>query len=261
MADNVNTAIGLFQFAIDTLGYIQLAREFKDDFETHQLKLDIIQLRLSRWGEIANITQIDSLSKSSNENPSNLTSIMRILEEIHDRLCKARREAEKVQKKLDGSSASTLDPETCIPQDLAKTRARFKIFLNKRKAQMSKAHEGLKWVFYKKEHFDKFVANISELIDGLESIMPEGEREKLRLLSNEECKGISKANLEDLKDIVEGSGCDPWLESSVEEELNGRVVGTVINQSGNTGSTVGIHNGDNKGISYGAKSRQNNTFS
>ncbi|TGO79948.1 hypothetical protein BELL_0018g00010 [Botrytis elliptica] len=63
--DGVSTAISLFQFAVDTLGYIQLAREFKDDFETHQLKLDIIQLRLSRWGEIAGLTITSNPSKNA----------------------------------------------------------------------------------------------------------------------------------------------------------------------------------------------------
>ncbi|KAF7586052.1 hypothetical protein BBP40_009634 [Aspergillus hancockii] len=74
--DTANAAIGLFQFAIKTLGRIQLARGFQDDFETHQLKLDIIQLRLSPWGEIASITTIDK------NRTDNLASIKAVLGDI-----------------------------------------------------------------------------------------------------------------------------------------------------------------------------------
>lgn len=51
--DNVGSVISLFTFAVDCLGRIQLVRDFIHDFNTHQLKLDLIQLRLSRWGEAA----------------------------------------------------------------------------------------------------------------------------------------------------------------------------------------------------------------
>ncbi|KAF7931552.1 uncharacterized protein EAE98_004288 [Botrytis deweyae] len=238
--DGFSTAISLFQFAVDTLGYIQLAREFKDDFETHQLKLDIIQLRLSRWVKL-----LASLS-------------LAIPARMRDRLLSAQGEARRLQTKLDGKSSLPLDPESCLPTDLKKIRVRFMGFLGKRKCQASKVIEGIKWVFYKKDHFDKFVESICKLIDDLENIIPENDREKLRELSDEECMGISKSNLEELKEVVEG--CDPWLGSSVDEKLNNSGAGTVINQSHNTGSTVGIHNGDNKGISYGANSNQLNTF-
>ncbi|KAI9932531.1 hypothetical protein ASPWEDRAFT_33430 [Aspergillus wentii DTO 134E9] len=257
---NVETALSLFQFSIETLGRIQLAREFQDDFDTHQLKLDIIQLRLSRWGELAGISTVDNAQKNANESQhqATLTAVKTILGEIQDCLVKARREAEKLRKKLDLHGAEALDPESCLPIDLKKIRTRFMESLRKRKVQAVKVGESIKWVFYKKEHFDKFVANISELLDGLEKTIPEEDREKLRQLSDEECKGISKSNMEELKDIVEG--CDPWLESSVDEKLASGA-GTVINQSHNTGSTVGIHHGDNKGVSYGANSTQTNTFS
>ncbi|KAF7918342.1 hypothetical protein EAE99_008938 [Botrytis elliptica] len=234
--DGVSTAISLFQFAVDTLGYIQLAREFKDDFETHQLKLDIIQLRLSRWGEIAGLTITSNPSKNASGYTYDLASTP--------------------YKRNSWSYPGSLIERSAGSKK--KIRVRFMGFLGKRKCQASKVIEGIKWVFYKKDHFDKFVESICKLIDDLENIIPENDREKLRELSDEECMGISKSNLEELKEVVEG--CDPWLGSSVDEKLNNSGAGTVINQSHNTGSTVGIHNGDNKGISYGADSNQLNTF-
>lgn len=265
MAVSVGSALDLFQFALQTLGQIQLAREFQEDFEMYQLKLDIIQVRLSRWGAVAAIGTIDKAAKEENQRPqseegcgSTLTSVRDILNQIQDRLHKIGREANKLQKKLDVNGSQALDPHSCLPPDLEKLRSRFLNSIRKRKAELIKANEGIKWVFYKKDQFDKFVTNISGLLDSLEQTIPEDERPKLRVLSDEECKGISIANLEDLKDIV--AGCDPWLESVIDEKLNASNASTVINQSHNTGSTVGIHHGDNKGISYGANSTQSNTF-
>ncbi|KAF7886910.1 uncharacterized protein EAF02_003557 [Botrytis sinoallii] len=235
--DGVSTAISLFQLH-------STCKRIKDDFETHQLKLDIIQLRLSRWGEIAGLTITSNPSKNASGYTYDLASINEILGHIQDRLLSAQREARRLQTKLDGKSSLPLDPESCLPTDLKKIRVRFMGFLGKRKCQASKVIEGIKW-----DHFDKFVESICKLIDDLENKFPENDREKLRKLSDEECMGISKSNLEELKEVVEG--CDPWLGSSVDEKLNNSGAGTVINQSHNTGSTVGIHNGDNKGISYG----------
>ncbi|KAL4915971.1 prion-inhibition and propagation-domain-containing protein [Aspergillus aurantiobrunneus] len=262
--ENVSGAIGLYQFAIDTLGRIQLAQSFRDDFEMYQLKLDILQLRLSRWGEIVDIVTVDDKNKAQGTGKEDQRNVVALLEEIHDRLHKARRESERESRKWqkDPSGRSTgaqaLDPEACLPTDLKKIRTRFTEFLRKRKARASSVVQGIKWVFYQKQQFDTFVANITELIDGLENIIREEERERFRQLSDAECKGISRSNLEELKLIVEG--CDPWLETAVDTELESTRGGTIINQSRNMGSTVGIHNGDNKGITYGPNSTQTNTF-
>ncbi|KAK7744366.1 hypothetical protein SLS62_010221 [Diatrype stigma] len=258
MATEVNTAIGLFQFSVQTLGRIQLARELRDDFETHQLKLDIIQLRLSRWGEVINFESIDvtdgnapEVQPFDEEHDEGPPSVVRVLSELQHRLYRAQREARKFEKDAGLKVPQGLNPEACMPMDLKKLRNRIKLSLSKRKAEASGAFESIKWVFYKKEHFDKFIASISELINDLEKFIAEDTRGRLRKLSDEECKGIGKSYLEELKDIIEG--CDPWLESSVDQRLGADGSGTVINQSHNTGHTVGVHKGENKGNTYGGQ--------
>ncbi|KAE8151677.1 prion-inhibition and propagation-domain-containing protein [Aspergillus avenaceus] len=265
--DGVNTAIGLFQFAIDTLARIQLARDFQDDFEIYQMKLEVIRIRLSRWGEIADITTIDRTNNGSKTSTGtgegqtlDLGLIKSLLEGIYDRLHTAQREAGKIQRSLkpDGGE-QPLDPETDLPDDLKKIRNRFITFLAKRKVQASKFFKSIKWVFYKKEHFDRFVRDISELIEGLEQAIPENDRQRLQQLSEEECRDISKAGLEELKSIVDE--CDPWLGKSVEEALGAGVgAGNVFYMSRNRGHVVGIHHGDNKGVNYGDNGGLNNTF-
>ncbi|KAL7928798.1 hypothetical protein V8C35DRAFT_284886 [Trichoderma chlorosporum] len=58
---------------------------------------------------------------------------------------------------------------------------------------------------------------MSTLLTSLEDLLPEDQKQQLRDPSNEECKGMNKPNLEDLKEIVED--CDPWLDDAVDEML------------------------------------------
>ncbi|KAI1387227.1 prion-inhibition and propagation-domain-containing protein [Hypoxylon trugodes] len=262
--DATNTAISLFQFALSTFGRIQLAREFREDFEAHQLKLDIIQLRLSRWGEVVDITTLDTRCPSANELESagrepkyDLASIKQTLSDVRDLCNKACRQASRIGKGLDAKTQE-ITPESCVPSDLEKLRFWLKECLRKRRAQASRTVQGVKWAFYKKENFENFIANLTALIDALEKIMPEVDREKLRQLSEEESNGIDKSDTEELKDVIQG--CDPWLERSLDTKLNAGGAGTIINQSRNTGSTVGIHRGNNYGVSNGTNSSQTNTF-
>ncbi|KAK4220434.1 prion-inhibition and propagation, helo domain-containing protein, partial [Podospora fimiseda] len=46
---------GLFNNCVDCFEYIQFGRNFGQDFERCQLRLDITKVHLSRWGEAVNI--------------------------------------------------------------------------------------------------------------------------------------------------------------------------------------------------------------
>lgn len=265
--DATTTALSLFQFAIDTLGNIQLATQFKDDFETFQLKLDILRLRLSRWGEIAgfgtskNSGENDKAQQNNGEDGSNRNAIVALLESISATMRTTQRRVGKMQRKLqqdNSEEAQVLDPELHMPFDLKSIRSRFMDFLRRRRVKISTTIEAVKWVFYKQDQFNAFVKTISELLDGLDKLIPEDDQKKLRQLSDEECRGIDRAYLQELKDIIDG--CDPWLEGSLIKGLETTDVSTIINQSRNTGHTVGVHNGNNNGVTNGSESTQHNTF-
>ncbi|KAI1377245.1 prion-inhibition and propagation-domain-containing protein [Hypoxylon crocopeplum] len=263
--DVASTAITLLRFAINCFDNIQLAREFEDEFATYQLKLDILQLRLSRWGEVARVTtnsnsqttEKDASGGKDGDGAEPSKNVEDILGAIQDTLTKAQRDAKKTKSKLSLGGDRALDPELCMPNDLKKIRARLRECLRRRRVQVAKTVDSLKWVFYKRDHFQKFVTDMSALIQELENLLSEDAREKLRELSNEECKGISKPNLEELKDIAQE--CDPWLEDAVDEKLeNAPGAGTYITQSYNTGMVTGIHKGDVNGVSNGNNNKTSN---
>ncbi|KAK0760016.1 hypothetical protein N5P37_007094, partial [Trichoderma harzianum] len=248
--DPVGNTIGLLRFVLNSFSQIQLAREFESEFERYQPKLDLIQLRLSRWGEIVKLNNNSNIASKDLATPVNRGEGLEnpkgdpttgILLEIRDTVAKAQRDARKI--KSGTSSDQLLDAEVCLPADLRGLHTRFKGLLSKRTSQTVKVVEGLKWAFYKRDHFDRFIADISSLTDNLEGLLPEGDRQKLWELSSDECEGINKPNLEELKDIAQD--CDPIIENASGEALrNARGGANNVTQTHNIGNVLGFNNGN-----------------
>ncbi|KAM6482032.1 hypothetical protein HDV62DRAFT_57964 [Trichoderma sp. SZMC 28011] len=149
--------------------YIQQARAFEDEFDFYQLQLKVHLSRCATVSEsifdtngaddILAIHGIDDLRRASENQEATLVEI---LFDIQNRLRKAQHEAAKMEADL---------LKSCPARDadgLKTTRARIAEYLNERKVQAAKTIEGIKWAFYKKSKHNKFIADISALIDHLE---------------------------------------------------------------------------------------------
>ncbi|KAL7953094.1 prion-inhibition and propagation domain-containing protein [Trichoderma compactum] len=248
--DPVGNTIGLLQFVLNSFSQIQLAREFESEFERYQLKLDLIQLGLSRWGEIVKLNNNNNIASKDLTTPINGAESLEtptrdptteILLEIRDTDAKAQRDAKKIKNGT--SSDQLLEADACMPADLRGLHTRFKSLIGRRTSQIVKVVDGLKWTFYKRDHFDRFIADISSLTDNLEGLLPEGDRQKLWELSSDECKGINKPNLEELKDIAQD--CDPLIENASGEALrSARGGANHVTQTHNTGNVLGVNDGN-----------------
>ncbi|KAL7901863.1 prion-inhibition and propagation domain-containing protein [Trichoderma sp. SZMC 28014] len=278
--DATSNAITIFQFILDSFSLIQLAREFEDEFERYQLKLDIIQLRISRWGQVSgfihgnddNSAVPDSVdSGASKPPPKNDTGSVEdptqnlakeTLIAIRDTVVKAKRDAKRMKTGLTPSTSQLLEPESLMPPDLKGMRNRIMRIIDKRRVQKNKVVDGMKWAFYKRDHFNTFIADVTSLTDELEKFASAESTERLQNVSSEECQGLNKPNLEELRDIAEG--CDPWLEKAVEKALTLRrsAATYTIMQSYNTGMVTGVHHGrsDVKGMTNGNNNTVNNNW-
>ncbi|KAK4076391.1 hypothetical protein Trihar35433_2951 [Trichoderma harzianum] len=116
--DPVGNTIGLLRFVLNSFSQIQLAREFESEFERYQLKLDLIQLRLSRWGEIVKLNNNSNIASKDLATPVNRGEGLEnpkgdpttgILLQIRDTVAKAQRDARKI--KSGTSSDQLLDAE------------------------------------------------------------------------------------------------------------------------------------------------------
>ncbi|KAI6089768.1 prion-inhibition and propagation-domain-containing protein [Hypoxylon rubiginosum] len=235
--------------ATDCFKLIQLAREFESQFTTYQMKLDIVQLRLSRWGEAIGVTGFhgetqkahhqDDPTVGSKVNRDLLRGAEEILERMQAQVKTAQDEAQAMKPSLPPSSDKVLDPELNISStDLKNIRKRFHDCVCKRKGQLKTAKNSLKWAFYKRHNFESFIATISKLVAELEDLLPQDDKEgKLRKLSQQECEGFdqadfSKDNLAKL--ILIAEGCDPWLKATIKEILQRLYPsGTSVNQYDN----------------------------
>lgn len=254
--DLASTTITLFDFAVSCLGRIQLAREFKNDFAKHQLQLNILQVRLTRWGELAGIeTKGDDTSAPSQPMSESAQSADKLLQEIRDLFEAAQEQADKVKSMAavskDAPADEALDPKTNMTARVKRIQDELSQWVDRRMANVKRTATQIQWMFYKKDAFNKFVADLAQLITALEDLFPQETREEqLGSLSKKECEDINKPNLETLREYVDG--CDPWFASAAKEKLqDGRSAGVSINQSNNVGQTTGIHNGDVNGVSNG----------
>ncbi|KAL0253188.1 hypothetical protein SLS55_010641 [Diplodia seriata] len=247
-----SSAVELFEVAIDSFGVIQLARDFEQEFATCQLKLDILQLRLSRWGEVSGInktvikeaTRDGQLTVRKNQ-PGHPTkdSAEHYLVSIKDLLDKTKYKADQMRASVAASGAQIVDPDSKVPNHLKVVRRKFHESLRKRKSQGAQAVHSIQLVFYKKDHFEEFIGYIISLLNSLEQLFPD-QAERFQQLSREECLGITKPNLEELEEI--NDKCDPWMKRTVDEGIAlGNDAGRItINQKENVGQTMGVLHGD-----------------
>jgi len=63
MAETVGLVLGtlsVFDQALECFRYVRVGRDFGNDFEMYQLRLDLLGLRLSRWGKVAGMDSASS---------------------------------------------------------------------------------------------------------------------------------------------------------------------------------------------------------
>lgn len=248
------------------VGYIQLARSFDDDLKVHQLRLDLIRLRLSRWGQATGVLQAEgeedatqSGQSSNHENDrkiqnealaveGNADAIEDLLSTINDVLENAKRESAKMEPMAAGGDISDdTDSELSLPR-FKRLQLSIRQFVSKRNRRAGDHWKGVKWILYKKEQCEALTLRLTELVDQLEKLA--GSKEKLEELSREECDGMGDS----LKTLLEVAGqVDPLLVTSAIAKLEGEKVARQVSVSAkvNNGIQMGVNYGGFKGISFG----------
>lgn len=169
VGNTANISNAIFQFLV----HAQKAREFEDEFERHQLRLDILQVRLSRQIEalrtISNVKSgSSSLAIQANEKlcsslgvaENEERSLAEIIAAVQHTLSKAQRDATKMRSDL---AAGPLEGEP-------PARLRTLAFLDRRRLQTAKAIGRMQWAIYKRDRFDRSLADIAALVADLEKL-------------------------------------------------------------------------------------------
>ncbi|KAB8227377.1 prion-inhibition and propagation-domain-containing protein [Aspergillus alliaceus] len=243
----------LFNDAVQSFEYIQMGANFGHSFQMSLLKLDVVRLRLTRWGQSVGLAKVDDgvnplqiksiASEDREEVQDLLAQILELFAEAEAASKRLRRRNSTVPvldavKELDSVSASLHQKM----EDLAKTRqGKFEL------------EQGRLTILYEEKNFSRLIEDISELVDGLVDLFP-GIQEEQRKLCEEEVSGLNtnEGALSLLKEVAAGQ--DKLLSDTVVKVIESTTTYTnsVVFSGANSGFQVGNNSGKISGVRFGS---------
>ena len=213
----VASLAGVFTSCVDCFEYVQFARSFGKDYERSIIKLDVVRLRFTRWGQAVGI--YNDGTDSSHPQRHYIAATEEQLELCQDLLGQIGdifNDAESVSKRLrmraekakNHDQLALCDPAVDLSyrsravhlktSDIAKKRQKGTNLLQK-----------ISWTLYEKSKFDRLVEDVTGLVDSLEQVFPPVVLE----LASEICKGEVEEyeNVEDLVLLGDAAGKDDRL--------------------------------------------------
>jgi len=204
----------LFNNAVDCFEYIQLGRNFGTDYQTCQIRLDIAQLRLSRWGAAVDaqsnpdFTEVHPRSNDAQTAKRTLEQLLKLLHHAYTQSYDFKSGAKEEE-------LAVFDPSSNTNQAVKSLRTKLRTLTTGRKKSTDLSKK-ISWALYKQKFFTRLIDDIQELLDGLEKIYP--VKESYKQLAEEEI-----GELEDevsLRIVSEASqDTDNILRAAAEEKL------------------------------------------
>jgi hypothetical protein len=170
-------AIGIaaaFTTCVDVFEYIHLGRRFGKDFQTSQLKLTVLRLRLSRWGEAVRIYddhQLGNPAASEAEIQAAKDTLLQILVLMDD--------SNKISKKfaINGNAGAISREEMATDAALiAVNNSMRQLAIKRQKGASLVKLAG--WAIHHGAALQTLIDNISGLVGDLETLIPAPEAEK-----------------------------------------------------------------------------------
>ncbi|KAK4652944.1 hypothetical protein QC762_0078480 [Podospora pseudocomata] len=234
----VSGLAGLFNTAITWFDYVLVAKQAAPRLQSLLVKLDAAQLRLTRWGKAAGLTgsQIEdeeSLKSSGSfqldESQEQLAVVtFQAVADLFEQ-CKKLCHHERKGKSKDDPSATgnEVSPFGTVGLNWNPMHrylhGKMRDIADGRKNKVSVAQR-VKFAIYKKEHLEKFIKDINDLIDELYKIHEPPVEEQEELGKEELAKF-----LEVLKELDVASDRDPLIRSAVRNILKQEASRTSFN--------------------------------
>ena len=183
------TVAALFNNCVACFDYVQLGRRLGPDYERCQLKVDIAQTRLSRWGKAVSINEDP---RFATETPADvpMQHVYSILEEIQLRFGEAQKIAKRHARTAKPEDLS-LRPVGDMQVSMLRLHQRLTTIVHQGQRQMSLKKKPL-WAFYDGKQLDRFVDQISESLDDLEVTWP--SEAGCRQLAEKEVEEVDNAS-------------------------------------------------------------------
>jgi len=214
-ADAVDLA-GPFTSCVECFEHIQFGRNFGKDYEMSLVKLDVVQLRLSRWGVsvglVADPIEPRPSTPASQTRASDaeldlvksfLGKIIEVFEEVQTLSIMFKTKAEKSKS----TDLALYDPNTDLGPQFRS------LHLKTRSAALRRQRGGYfleeeAWALYEKRKFDWLIEGVTRSVDALDQQFP-GARERQGALCKQELSEIK--DTDGLKLLGDIAGKDDTL--------------------------------------------------
>jgi hypothetical protein len=203
LAISIASLAPLLQTALDCFQYIRLSKSFGKDFETCCLRLDSIQLRLSRWGQAtglgsdtARIVTLENSSIAEENKKAIKTRLGQIISLFED--------VEKVSRSLSTTNGEQNDSEELATMAESSTSIHHRVLeiCHRRQKQTSQGKK-TKWALYKREHLNALINNLQILVNDLIELFPAVIRKQKDLCDEEADELREEADLPLLQKVAE----------------------------------------------------------
>lgn len=189
----------LFNNCVSCFEYIQLGRHFAQDYGRCQLKVDIAQTRLSRWGKAIAINQ-DPRFATDKPGDESVQQVQDILEEIDELFQSLQQASKRYTRRAKPEDVETLQVQTMQPA-AQKMHGRLRSIVTQRQKGTSLLKKAA-WALYDAKNFEKLVNEITGFVDALEKLIPADSKVRHTLVEMEIEEVDDKPSLDVLHDAA-----------------------------------------------------------
>ncbi|EEA22327.1 hypothetical protein EYB26_007587 [Talaromyces marneffei] len=253
MMETLNEQSRMFKDAVQSFGYIQMGANLDKSFQTSLLKLDVVRLRLTRWGQsvgLVNANDVKSLQITKLA-PEDREQVQGLLDQILELFVDAEATSKRFKKRNGNSTTPVLDPAKELDSVSASLHQKMEDLAKKRQGKFDLEQD--KWTIYDEKNFTRLIEDISELVDGLVDLFP-GIQEEQRKLCEEEVSYMNTGEdiLPLLKEVAAGQ--DKLLSDTVIKVIQSTTTYTnsVVFSGPNSGFQIGNNSGKISGVYFGS---------
>ena len=215
---------GAFTACVDCFEYVQLGRQFGQDYGKCLLKIDTAKLRMSRWGAAMGLGPKPNFNLQVSASDKEIRLAQSLLEQILESFEDAERISERFKKRTSTQNAGSNellvgDTTSDMDSDYQRLHLTMRELALKRQKGTS-IRKKAAWALYEKKRFEGLIDYVNGFISDLVDLIPAAQ-ERQRALCKTEVSSINKSqDLLLLNNVARED--DPMFSAEIINELDKR---------------------------------------
>lgn len=187
---------GAFTACVDCFEYIQLGRQFGQDYGKCLLKLDVARLRISRWGVAMGLGPEPHLKPQISASDKEIRLARSLLEQILESFEDAERISERFKKHISMQNANSSElliynTTSDMGSDYQRLHLTMRELADKRQKGTS-IRKKAAWALFEKKRFEGMIEDVTGFISHLVDLFPATQDDQ-RALCTTEVSAINKS--------------------------------------------------------------------